>query len=88
MPDDPLNAEVYVQKYVTINELLAVTWKFTAIFNEKSSISFSKWCASRKVLFTKKELVKKTRRLNGPNGRVNVRLLYILKDEFLGKMQK
>ncbi|ORX55183.1 hypothetical protein DM01DRAFT_1273387, partial [Hesseltinella vesiculosa] len=42
---DPINEEIYNHQCVTQKEILSIVWKYTNIFDEKSVMSFTKWCS-------------------------------------------
>ncbi|KAG1053648.1 hypothetical protein G6F43_004285 [Rhizopus delemar] len=47
LPTDPFNEEVYYCDSLSMDDILAVVWRHTNIFNEKTAQSFSKWCGNR-----------------------------------------
>ncbi|EIE81328.1 hypothetical protein RO3G_06033 [Rhizopus delemar RA 99-880] len=47
LPTDPFNEKVYYCDSLSMDDILAVVWRHTNIFNEKTAQSFSKWCGNR-----------------------------------------
>ncbi|KAG1437699.1 hypothetical protein G6F56_012980 [Rhizopus delemar] len=48
LPFDPKNEEVYENKCLTINEILATVWKYSDLHEDKGAIGFAKWCKKPK----------------------------------------
>lgn len=65
-----------------MNDILGVVWKYTDIFHKKTAYGFGKWCYSRKLFLTESRVKRKT---NDLQKKFSVRLLYALKDEYIGK---
>ncbi|ORX53533.1 hypothetical protein DM01DRAFT_1305742 [Hesseltinella vesiculosa] len=73
---------MYVQKKVTPNEIFALAIQHTNKFNEKSMLSFSKWCFKHNVAFTTVEYERKQPK-DTQHQKVRYRLLWTLKDEYV-----
>lgn len=58
----------------------SVVWKYSDIFSEKTVYGFGKWCNPRKLYLTESGMKKKS---NDLQQKVSVRLLYVLKDEYI-----
>ncbi|KAI7871488.1 hypothetical protein BDF14DRAFT_1718821, partial [Spinellus fusiger] len=58
---DPNNNEVYENKCLTLNDILAVVLKYSDLFEDKSAIGFGKWCSNKKVNFMKSAIKRRVR---------------------------
>ncbi|KAG1526670.1 hypothetical protein G6F47_004365 [Rhizopus delemar] len=52
LPTDPFNEKVYYCDSLSMDDILAVVWRHTNIFNEKTAQSFSKWCGKNVSSYT------------------------------------
>ncbi|KAG1122593.1 hypothetical protein G6F42_011335 [Rhizopus arrhizus] len=60
--------------------MLSTVWKYSSLFDEKSILSFTKWCSHKKLDFMK---VTPKRRLTKDGERLNIRTLFVLKKQFI-----
>ncbi|KAI9253629.1 hypothetical protein BY458DRAFT_443143 [Sporodiniella umbellata] len=82
LPVDPFNEEVYNCKQVEMEEILSFIQKYSRLFNKTNVNSLGKWLKSAKVNLTDSS----SKRIYCSTGeKVQVRNLYVLKDEYLGK---
>jgi hypothetical protein len=51
MPFDADNKELYENKCLTVNDILAIVWKYSDLFEDKTAIGFEKWCVNKKINF-------------------------------------
>jgi hypothetical protein len=82
---DPLNDKVYTKKLVSNKDMLSHVWPYTATFDDKSALGFSKWCYSKNVAFTTVDYQRKA--LKTDDSKVRYRTLWVLNDEFTSKMK-
>jgi hypothetical protein len=82
LPFDPNNQDMYEFQQISQKQMLATVWKYSSLFDEKSILSFTKWCSHKKLDFMK---VTPKRRLTNDNERLNIRTLFVLKKQFIGK---
>lgn len=76
LPTDPFNEEVYYCDSLSMDDILAVVWRHTNIFNEKTAQSFSKWCGSKKIYLMNATIKRKA---NEHQQKTSVRTLFVLK---------
>ncbi|KAI8083669.1 hypothetical protein BDF21DRAFT_337328, partial [Thamnidium elegans] len=76
------NSDVYEPKNLSFNEIFSDVLKVTNVLNDKTVNGFSKWCSNKKL-----KLMEATskRRMNEAGQKVTTRLLYTLKNKFVGK---
>ncbi|KAF7720458.1 hypothetical protein EC973_008471, partial [Apophysomyces ossiformis] len=80
LPCNPLNEEVYDCKQVEVKEILSLVWKYTNVFDKQNVSSLGKWLKSAKISLTDSPI----KRINNDRGeKVQVRNLYVLKDDYL-----
>lgn len=75
-PCPPKNAEVYLKRRISTQEIYNLVKTYTTVFREKTSQSFAAWCRSNKLNFL---LAKEKKSQNV------TRELYILEDVYYGK---
>ena len=83
LPHNPYNEEAYDSKRLTTHEILAVVSRYTSSFEDKSCNSFVQWCIRRNVNFLKAAVSRE--RKNGKNEKIGFRVLYVIKQNFIGK---
>ncbi|KAI8641451.1 hypothetical protein BD408DRAFT_345990 [Parasitella parasitica] len=83
LPSDPKNEEIYVCRSLSMNDILSIVWKHSNILNDMNAQGLSKWCGARKL-----ELMKATikRKQDEFNHKISTRILYIVKDQYIGKI--
>jgi hypothetical protein len=81
LPFDPNNQDMYEVQQISQKQMLATVWKYSSLFDEKSILSFTKWCSHKKLDFIK--VTPKRRLIN--DERLNIRTLFVLKKQFIGK---
>ncbi|KAG1099408.1 hypothetical protein G6F62_009907 [Rhizopus arrhizus] len=82
---DPSNEDMYECRQVSQKQILSTAWKYTTIFDEKTVLSFTKWCSHKKLDFLK---VPAKRRQNNDGDRLTIRYLFVLKDQYIGPAAK
>lgn len=83
LPCDPLNEEVYDCKQVGTKEMLSFVWKHTNVFDKQNVNSFGKWLKSQKISLAYSPVKRVT---NSADEKVQVRILYVMKAKYLGKL--
>jgi hypothetical protein len=83
LPSDPNNEEVYVCKSLSMNAILSIVWKHTNILDDMNAQGFSKWCGARKLELMKAKIKRKQDELNR---KISTRILYVVKDQYIGKI--
>lgn len=75
--------DLYEPKSLSSSEIFSDVLKITNVLDNKSVIGFTKWCSDKKL-----KLIEATskRRMNEAGQKVAIRLLYTLKNEFIGKI--
>ncbi|ORX49904.1 hypothetical protein DM01DRAFT_247021, partial [Hesseltinella vesiculosa] len=81
-PCEPVNSALYEKSLVANKDILSILWNYTKLFDEKSALSFSKWCFSKKVAFTSVEYERKVQK--GKLDRIRRRELWVLKKKIYG----
>lgn len=81
LPFDSKNEEVYENKCLTTNEILATVWKYSDLHEDKGAIGFAKWCKNRNIKFMSSSIKRK----ESENQTKRTRSLYVVKKEFIGK---
>lgn len=82
VPTEPWNESLYIKKKVSSRDIFSLIMLYTTRFDEKSLLSFIKWCNTKKVLYMDQEQERKV--LKDQNGsKVRYRVLWTLKDEYL-----
>lgn len=81
MPYNPHNKEVYENKCLTTNEILATVWKYSDLYEDSGAIGFAKWCKDRNIKFMSSAIERK----ESESQTKRVRSLYVVKKEFIGK---
>ncbi|CAO3664519.1 unnamed protein product [Rhizopus stolonifer] len=84
LPFDPSNSEVYENKCLTLNDILAVVWKYSDLFEDKSTVGFGKWCSNKEVNFMKSAIKRKE---SGHQVK-RARSLYAVKEKFFSNIIK
>ncbi|KAI7907731.1 uncharacterized protein BX663DRAFT_425955, partial [Cokeromyces recurvatus] len=82
LPANPFNEDAYNFKQVETKKILSFIRKYSCLFNKYNISSLGKWLKSAKVSLTDSPI----KRIYGSTGeKVQVRNVYVLKDEYLGK---
>lgn len=79
LPFDPKNEEVYENKCLTTNEILATVWKYSDLHEDKGAIGFAKWCKNRNIKFMSSSIKRK----ESKSQTKRARSLYVVKKEFI-----
>lgn len=81
---DPNNQDMYECQGILQKQILSTMWKkYSTLFDDKSVLSFTRWCTHKKLDFLK---VTPKRRLTNNGKRLSIRaLLVLLKKQFIGK---
>ncbi|KAL7308116.1 hypothetical protein PS15m_012010 [Mucor circinelloides] len=66
------------------HEILAVVSRYTSFFDDKSCNSFMQWCSRRKINFMNDAVSRK--RTKNKNEKIGVRVVYVIKREFIDKV--
>lgn len=76
------NGDLYEPKSLTFNEIFSNVLKITNVLDDKTVNGFAKWCSYKKL-----KLMEATskRKMNEAGGKTTTRLLYVLKNKFVGK---
>lgn len=80
---DPMNDEIYVCRSLSMNDILSIVWKHSDILNDMNAQGLSKWCGTRKLELMKAAVKRKQDEFNR---KLSTRNLYILKDQYIGKI--
>lgn len=80
-PFEPNNQDMYEYQQVAQKQILTTVWKYSTHFDEKTILSFTKWCSHRKLDFLK---VAPKRKQTNDGERLTVRALFVLKKQFIG----
>lgn len=80
-PFDPKNNNTYEYRQVSQKQMLSVVWKYSSLFDEKTILSFTKWCTHKKLDFLK--VAPKRKQVN--DERLSTTTLFVVKKQFIGK---
>ena len=82
VPTEPWNESLYIKRKVSSRDIFSLIMLYTTRFDEKSLLSFIKWCNTKKVLYINQEQERKV--LKDQNGsKVRYRVLWTLKNKYL-----
>ncbi|ORE01893.1 hypothetical protein BCV72DRAFT_63398 [Rhizopus microsporus var. microsporus] len=82
VPTELWNESLYIKKKVSSKDIFSLVMLYTTRFDEKSLLSFIKWCNIKKVLYMNQEQERKV--LKDQNGsKVRFQVLWALKNDYL-----
>lgn len=79
---DPHNDEVYDGQSCSMNDVLTYVWNYSHLLQDKSPVGFGRWCSGKNIDFIHATV--KRRKVN-EEATISVRLLYVLKEKYIGK---
>ncbi|KAI8388577.1 uncharacterized protein BYT42DRAFT_528538 [Radiomyces spectabilis] len=85
LASDPGNENMYERQQVSMRQIFASIWQYTAFFDTKTLQAFTVWCTHKKLNFLKAPA---KRKLTNTGDRMNVRTLFVLKNNLINNTAK
>ncbi|CAO3682609.1 unnamed protein product [Rhizopus stolonifer] len=82
---DPYDEEMYERQLCSMNDVLTYVWKYSYLLQDKSSVSFGRWCSGKDI-----DLIRTTtkRRKIDEGNTISVRSLHVLKEKYIANVVK
>lgn len=80
---DPSYQDMYECQGISQKQILSTMWKYLSLFDDKSVLSFTRWCTHKKLVFLK--VTPKRRLTNNGERLLSKRALFVLKKQFISK---